>query len=255
MKALTAHRLREGLNALVRPAPDLGAGGRARSPTTGTRASPASAGAISTGSSTAGRRRRSTPGACGTSPSPLDVEAMREGAAHARRPPRFHHLPLGPMPVGQPGEDARPAGRQPRRRGDPHRGGGAQLPPPPGALDGRLPGAGRARAMAAGGHAARRSRRATARRSASTRRRTGCISSKRSTPKRAFRAPAGGFPTPAGWRSGRRRRRRRWRSGRRARRAGASTSSPSTSNGVARQPVTVTCSSLGASKRLATAIG
>ena len=38
-----------------------------RSPTTGTRASPASGGATSTGSSTAARRRRSMPGACGTS--------------------------------------------------------------------------------------------------------------------------------------------------------------------------------------------
>ena len=88
-----------------------------RWPTTGTRASPASAGAISTGSSTAARRRRWSAARSGMSPSPLDAEAMAEGAAHARRAARLHHLPLGPLPVGQPGQDARPA-RRSKRVGD-----------------------------------------------------------------------------------------------------------------------------------------
>ena len=67
VKSLTAHRLREGLNALVRPHPSR-CWRSSRSRTTGTRASPASAGAIFIASSTAARRRRSTRGVCGTSP-------------------------------------------------------------------------------------------------------------------------------------------------------------------------------------------
>ena len=197
-KSLTAHRLREGLNALVRPQP------------------------ISVLAVEAGRRRLARalllhrPALSLPDPQPPRAARARRGprlahrgaarrrsdAARAQRmlvgTPRFHHLPLGPLPVGQPGEDARPARGQPRRRGNPRRGGGAQLPPPPGALDGRLPGAGRARAMVAGRHAARRSKRATAPRSASTRRRTGSISSRRSTPRPSSRGPAGGFPRTAG---------------------------------------------------------
>ena len=125
-------------------------------------------------------------------------DARRREAS--RRAPRLHHLPLGAMPVGQPGEDARPAGRQPRRRGGSGRGRRAQLPPSPGAVDGRLPGAGRARAVAAGGHAqgarSPRPRRARVQRAA----RRACTSSRRFTPKRASPARAGGFPNSAGWR-------------------------------------------------------
>ena len=70
-----------------------------------------------------------------------------QGRAGAGRAARFHHLPLGPLPVGEPGQDARPADRAAAGRDDRDRGGGALLPPPSGALDGRLPGAGRARQM------------------------------------------------------------------------------------------------------------
>ncbi len=59
--------------------------------------------------------------------------------ASAGRPSRFHDLPLGSLPVGQPGQDARPADRAAARRDDRNRGRGAELPPPPGAFDGRLP--------------------------------------------------------------------------------------------------------------------
>ena len=73
------------------------------------------------------------------------------GGAAARRPSRFHHLPLGPVPGRQPGQDARPADRAAPRRRDRDRGGGALLPPPPGPVDGRLPGAGRPRQVDGGG--------------------------------------------------------------------------------------------------------
>ena len=173
MKSLTAHRLREGLNALVRPQPvsvldveQVADDWHARFSCIGRRYL----------YRILNRRRaaRARRGRVWHIAVPLDVEAMqRRRGACSIGTPRFHDLPLGPVPVGQSGEDARPAGGQPRRRGDPHRGGGAELPPPPGAVDGRLPGAGRARAMVAGRHAARRWKRATAPRSVSTPRRTG----------------------------------------------------------------------------------
>ena len=144
-----------------------------RSPTTGTRASPASGGATSTASSTAARRRRSTRGACGTSP----CRSTSRRCAKARRMLVGRHdfttFRSAQCQSDSPVKTLDRLDVEPRRRGNPRRGGGAQLPPPPGALDGRLPGAGRARAVAAGRHAARRSKRATAPRSASTRRRTG----------------------------------------------------------------------------------
>ena len=150
VKHLTEHRLREGLNALVRPGAgqrDRGRAGRRRL----ARAlllhrpalplphpqppRPAGAGQ---GQGVACAGRRSMP------------RRWREGARASRRASRLHHLPLGPLPVAKPGEDARQPDGRARRRGNPHPRGGAQLPPPPGALDGRLPGAGRARAVDAG---------------------------------------------------------------------------------------------------------
>ena len=44
----------------------------------------------------------------------LDADDDARGGAGAGRPARFHHLPLGPLPVGQPGQDARPADRAAR---------------------------------------------------------------------------------------------------------------------------------------------
>ena len=64
------------------PPPHLHARRRARSPTTGTRASPASAGGISIASSIAGRRRRSMPGGFGISRFRSMLDAMARGAAH-----------------------------------------------------------------------------------------------------------------------------------------------------------------------------
>ena len=81
-KTLTAHRLREGLNALVRPQPisvlDCRAGRRrlARALLA------ASGGATSTASSTAARRLRSTRAGSGTSPCRSTSRRCSEGAAH-----------------------------------------------------------------------------------------------------------------------------------------------------------------------------
>ena len=160
----------------------------------------ASAGATSTASSTAGRRPRST----------------RARVAHCRcrstskRCSAAQHMLIGrhdfttfrsvQCQSDSPVKTLDRLDVEPGRRGNPRRGGGAKLPAPPGTFDGRLPGAGRARPMATGRHAARRSKRATGQRLASTRRRTDFTSSKRLTPRRASRGRAGGFPSPAGLR-------------------------------------------------------
>ena len=108
-QALTAHRLREGLNALVRPQPISvldGRAGRRRL----ARALLLRRAALSLSHPqpprAAGARRRAR--VAHRRPA-RRRRRCSEGAAHARRTPRFHHLPLGPLPVGQPGEDARPA--------------------------------------------------------------------------------------------------------------------------------------------------
>ena len=62
----------------------------------------------------AGAARRSRRGGPGGCRSLLDAEAMNEAARDPGRPSRFHDLPLGPLPVGKPGQDARPADRAAR---------------------------------------------------------------------------------------------------------------------------------------------
>src|SRR5690606_6907805 len=66
------------------------------------------------------------------------------------RQPRPPHVPLGTLPRGGPGEDAGPAARAPRGRARDRPSRRAQLPAPPGPLDGRHPGAGRPGAVARG---------------------------------------------------------------------------------------------------------
>ena len=125
MKSLTPHRLREGLNALVRPQPDLGAGGRgcrrrlARALLVRRAALPLSH------PQPAGARLRSMPAASGISRRrSMSKRWRRRGASH--RTPRLHDLPLGAMPVGQPGEDARRAEVAQARRGNPRHRRGAR---------------------------------------------------------------------------------------------------------------------------------
>ena len=193
-RALTPHRLREGLNALVRPHP------------VSVLAVEPVADDWHARFSCIGRRylyrilnRRAPPaldaGRVWHIAVPLDAEAMRDGAAHLVGRHDFTTFrsaqcqsdspvkTLDRLDVGRAGEEIHIDGC------------GAQLPPSPGALDGRVPGAGRARPVAAGRYAARRWRRGTVRRLASTRRRTGSISSRRFTPRRASRGRAGGFPS------------------------------------------------------------
>ena len=150
-KTVTEHRLREGLNALVRPEPISVTDGPARQrrlarPFLMYRAQvslshPKSPSAAGAGSRASMAYRRAAGRRCDGG-----------GRGNARRPARLHHVPLGPLPVGQPGEDARQAGREAGRRGNSHRGGGAELPASPGAVDGRLPCDGRPRPVAAGRH-------------------------------------------------------------------------------------------------------
>ena len=102
--------------------------------------------------------------------------------AGAGRASRFHHLPLGALPVGQPGQDARPAGCRACRRGSAHPRRRAQFPASPGPLDGRLPRAGRHGAVARGADCARRSPRRIGPRWASMPRPKGFISSAPFTP-------------------------------------------------------------------------
>ena len=92
-----------------------------RSPTTGTRVSPASGGAISTGSSTAARRRRSTRGRVWHIAVPLDVEAMREGAAHLVGRHDFTTFRSAHCQSDSPVKTLDALDVEPRRRGDPHR--------------------------------------------------------------------------------------------------------------------------------------
>ena len=121
-KTVTEHRLREGLNALVRPEPisvtdvrPVNDDWHARFTCIGrkylyrilNRRASAGAGAGARMAYRRAPRRRS------------DDERRR----NAGRPARLHHVPVGPLPVGQPGEDARQARREAGRRGDPHRGG------------------------------------------------------------------------------------------------------------------------------------
>ena len=148
-KTLTEHRLREGLNALVRPEPISvtdGPAGRRRLARPLLMYRPQVSVSHPQSPSSAGAR----PGARVAYRSAARCRGDGGRRGDARRPARLHDLPLGPLPVGQPGEDARQAGREARRRGDPHRGGRAELPASPSAIDGRLPGAGRARPVAAG---------------------------------------------------------------------------------------------------------
>ena len=109
-RAITPFRLAEGLNARLRPLP------------------------VAILKAEAGRRRlarplqlhrpalplpdRQPPGAAGAGGGPRLAgggAARRRGDARsgaaAGRPARFHHLPLRPLPVGEPGQDARPARR------------------------------------------------------------------------------------------------------------------------------------------------
>ena len=142
-KPLTAHRLREGLNALVRPDPvavlaaePVADDWHARFSCIGRRYLYRIANRRAPLTLDAGRPGASRPRSTST--------RWREGALLSRRPPRFHHLSLGPLPVGQPGQDARPPDGRARGRRNPCPCRGAQLPASPGAVDGRLPGAGRA---------------------------------------------------------------------------------------------------------------
>ena len=80
---------------------------------------------------------------------PLDVEAMREGAQHLVGRHDFTTFRSAHCQSDSPVKTLDRLDVAQGRRGDPHRGRGAQLPPSPGAIDGRLPGAGRPRAMAA----------------------------------------------------------------------------------------------------------
>jgi tRNA pseudouridine38-40 synthase len=181
-RALTPDRLREGLNALVRPAPGLGPF-RPRARTTGTPDSPASAGATCTGSSTGGRRRRSTMAGSGIS-APLDADAMAQGAAHLVGRHDFTTFrsahcqsdspvkTLDRLDVSREGEEIR---IEAAARSFLHH----QVRSMVGCL--ALVGRGQ---WAPDISARPRSTPATARRSASTRLRTACISSKRNTPKR-----------------------------------------------------------------------
>ena len=151
-KTLTAHRLREGLNALRPARPDRGARRSSRSPTTGTRASPAPGAATSTAS----LNRRA----------PLTLErgrawhigrAARRSRRCTRARARWSGTTISPpsaRPIASRTARSRrsTARRRAGRRRSPHPRRGAQLPPSPGALDGRLPGAGRARAVDARGH-------------------------------------------------------------------------------------------------------
>src|SRR5207248_1940987 len=71
----------------------------------------------------------------------------RRGAIPCR-PARLHHLPFQRVPSEIPAEDARQARCAPHRGGDSHRGTCTLIPAQPGALDGRIPQAGRRRQMA-----------------------------------------------------------------------------------------------------------
>ena len=65
---------------------------------------------------------------------------MREGAAHLVGRHDFTTFRSAQCQSDSPVKTLDRLEVSARRRGDPHRGGGAQLPPSPGALDGRLPG-------------------------------------------------------------------------------------------------------------------
>ena len=152
MKSLTPHRLREGLNALVRPQPisvldvaEVTDDWHARF-------------------SCVGRRylyrilaRRAPPaldaGRVWHIAVPLDVHAMQEGAKHLIGRHDFTTFRSAHCQSDSPVKTSRQARSRPGRRRGPGDGRRTQLSPPPGALDGRMPRDGRTRAMAVGRYA------------------------------------------------------------------------------------------------------
>ena len=112
-------------------------------PTISTRASAPRRATTSIASWRGRRRPCSIATACGGCRRRLQAESMREAAGVLDRPARLHDLPRGRLPGQVARQDARPARRDRRRRGDPHRCLGALVPAQPGALDGRLAQAGR----------------------------------------------------------------------------------------------------------------
>ena len=151
-KPLTEHRLREGINALVRPAlvsvldvEQVADDWHARFSCSGD--------ATSIASSTTAPRPLCCAARCGTSPRRSTSRRWR-GRWQVAGNARFHDLSVGPLPVGEPGQVARRIAHRAGRRRDPRPRRGAQLPPSPSALNGRLPGDGRARAMVARGYSA-----------------------------------------------------------------------------------------------------
>ena len=170
----TTDTIRDALNAHLRPHPvailsaEKVRGGFRRAPLGG-----AAALSLSHRQPPARSRARARPRLAGAAPARRRGDAR--GGAAARRQARLHDVPLDRMPGQVAGEDARPARRVARGRRDPHQRRGALVPAQPGALDGRLAGAGRRRQMERRRSCRARSPPATARPAGRWRRRTGFI--------------------------------------------------------------------------------